>query len=95
MVEQKQSEDRIFGIFLFFWAVLFGGVVRIFPVLGSEMPINDGGLFFAMARDIQAANFKLPLETSYNLAGIPFAYPPLALYIAAVGDALVAMLQIV
>ena len=41
-----------------------------------------------MAREIQAAHFALPLTTSYNLAGLPFAYPPLALYLAAFLDQL-------
>jgi hypothetical protein len=95
MSEQKQTDERVFVFFLLIWAILFGGFVRIFPVLGSEMPMNDGGLFYAMARDIQAADFRLPVETTYNLAGIPFAYPPFALYFAALGDAVVPMLQIV
>ena len=61
MVVQKQSDDRIFSIFLLAWAVVFGAVVRVFPVLRSEMPGNDGGLFFSLAQDIKAANFLLEI----------------------------------
>ena len=35
-----------------------------------------------MIRDLQAANHVLPLYTSYNAARIPFAYPPLGLFLA-------------
>jgi len=95
MGKSKQASNRVYVFFLLFWSILFGGIVRIFPVLGSKMPMNDGGFFYAMARDIQAENFRLPIESSFNLAGIPFAYPPLALYVAALGDVIVPMLQIV
>ena len=53
-------------------------------IAGSTFPLNDGGLFVVMIRDILADGFRLPIGTSYNAAGIPFAYPPLALYLAAV-----------
>ncbi|MCV0384794.1 MAG: hypothetical protein K5799_15340, partial [Erythrobacter sp.] len=38
-----------------------------------------------MASEIRAANFTTPAFTGYNSAQIPFAYPPLGLYIVAVG----------
>ncbi|HZP58072.1 MAG TPA: glycosyltransferase family 39 protein [Dehalococcoidia bacterium] len=58
-------------------------MVRASFIFASPFPLNDGGLFFVMARDIEAARFGLPARTSYNGGGIPFAYPPLALYLAA------------
>lgn len=58
-------------------------VVRAALVLESDFPLNDGGMFYAMARDLQRAGYALPAYTSYNAAGIPFAYSPLALYLAA------------
>jgi len=58
------------------------------PVLSSDFPLIDGGLFYAMAQDIQVAKFSLPYWTSYNQAALPFAYPPLALYLAALIDRL-------
>src|SRR5688572_16295208 len=57
--------------------------VRLWHLEGLAAPLNDGGLFQAMARDISDAHFGLPAYTSYNGGDIPFAYPPLALYLAA------------
>ena len=68
--------------------IALGAAVRAWHVRGATFPLNDGGLFYAMIRDIQAANFALPQHTSYNGGDIPFAYPPGALYLAAGLDAL-------
>ncbi|MEO8037099.1 MAG: hypothetical protein ABI837_21920, partial [Acidobacteriota bacterium] len=64
-------------------AIVLGCTLRAGIVLASDFPLNDGGLFFVMTRDIQSNGYALPAFTSYNGDGIPFAYPPLALYIAA------------
>ena len=45
--------------------------------------MNDGGLFFAMMRAIQLNGPALPELVTYNGELIPFAYPPLALYLGA------------
>ena len=63
-----------------------GAAVRVFHVARADFPLNDGGLFYAMVRDIQAANYRLPSFTSYNQMDIPFGYPPLGLYIAGLMD---------
>ena len=43
------------------------------------------GLFTQMAQQIASANFRLPLQSPYYGPGsIPFAYPPLGLYLLAV-----------
>lgn len=68
-------------LFLLAWAILFGTFVRLAPALDSPFPINDGGLFYAMMGDLVAADYNLPLYTSYNAAHIPFAYPPLPFYL--------------
>jgi hypothetical protein len=39
-----------------------------------------------MVRDLQANDYRLPEETTYNSAGIPFGYPPFAMYLAALVD---------
>lgn len=65
-------------------ALLFGLLVRLSFVGASDFPLNDGGLFYTMVRDLQQTEYVLPAYTSYNSAGIPFAYPPLALYLAGV-----------
>jgi hypothetical protein len=68
-------------------AVLAVGVmIRVMTVLASSFPVNDGGMFYAMARDIQASSYRLPAFTSYNSEHIPFFYPPLGFYMAAVCD---------
>lgn len=67
-------------------AVVLGIAVRAFHVLSRDFPLNDGGLFFAMVRDLQAAHYHLPAFTSYNDAGIPYAYPPLGFYLAGLLD---------
>src|SRR5512140_1332957 len=62
---------------------VIGLLVRLLPALGASFPLNDGGLFYRMILEVQANHFRLPLFTSYNLEHIPFAYPPLGLYAAA------------
>ncbi|MFL5535256.1 MAG: hypothetical protein ACJ8AP_06110 [Gemmatimonadales bacterium] len=68
-------------------AVALGVAVRAYHVLSQDFPLNDGGLFFAMVRDLQAAHFHLPAFTSYNGSGIPYAYSPLGFYLAGLLDA--------
>jgi len=77
--------DRTYSIALAV-AVALGIAVRSFHVLSQDFPLNDGGLFFAMVRDLQAAHYHLPAFTSYNGAGIPYAYSPLGFYLAGLLD---------
>lgn len=79
---KKASPDYII-LFTVSLAVFLGGVVRFYPVLLSHYPINDGGLFFTMVKDLLSHNFALPVYTSYNGNGIPFGYPPLPFYLLA------------
>ena len=68
-------------------AVLVLGValaVRFAPVLAADFPLNDGGLFGVMSDDLRANSFRLPAQTSYEGIGIPFAYPPVGLYLVAI-----------
>lgn len=60
-----------------------GVIVRVINGGFHSFPLNDGGLFYAMVDDIGRSHFHLPDFTSYNEARIPFAYPPLAFYAAA------------
>jgi hypothetical protein len=64
-------------------AILIGLLVRIIPVASSAFPLHDGGLLYAMIGDLRSNSFLLPAFTSYNSGDIPFAYPPLSLYIGA------------
>lgn len=60
--------------------------VRALWVLSAGFPLNDGGLFYVFASDIQANGYVLPAFSSYNDGSIPLAYPPLAFYLAALLD---------
>lgn len=62
---------------------LVGLVVRTVPVSSADFPLGDGGLFTSMIGDVLGAGFALPATTSYNGGGLPFAYPPLGIYLAA------------
>lgn len=57
-------------------------LVRLVPVLRADFPLNDGGLFYLMTRELQQAHYHLPAYTTYNGAHIPFAYPPVGFYLA-------------
>jgi hypothetical protein len=64
-------------------ATLLGLVARLSYVLAFDFPLNDGGLFVVMTRDLIDAGFHIPLTTTYNDLSIPFAYPPLGFYLTA------------
>lgn len=81
LVPAPAPDDRRYRIALVL-AVLLGVAVRAFHVLSHDFPLNDGGLFFSMVRDLQAAHYHLPAFTSYNNAAIPYAYSPLGFYLA-------------
>lgn len=54
-------------------------------VFRYSVPMGYAGLFTQMAKQIADANFHLPFESPYyGPGGIPFAYPPLGLYLLAV-----------
>jgi hypothetical protein len=61
---------------------LIGGLLRFYFVNRADFPLNDGGLFYVMIRDLQANYYLLPKFTSYNFANIPFDYSPLSFYLA-------------
>jgi len=64
-------------------AVALGVVVRAVLVFTRDFPLNDGGLFYLMAEEVQRAHYRLPAFTAYNAMNIPFAYSPLGFYAAA------------
>ncbi len=78
IVTKKEWIVTILGL-----AILFGFIVRVLPAFFSDFPINDGGMFAVMMRDLLANKFALPVVTTYNQFDIPFAYPPLGFYIGA------------
>jgi hypothetical protein len=70
-------------VFLSLLAVGIGAGLQLALVLGADFPLNDGGMLFVMAKDLSANGYRLPAFTTYNYAQIPFAYPPLPIYWAA------------
>jgi len=64
-------------------ALLVGLGLRLAPILAADFPLRDGGLFVTMAHDIRNAGFGLPEFSSFNTGQVPFAYPPLGIYILA------------
>jgi hypothetical protein len=76
MKSKSQDIDKFFLIL----TIIFGAALRLFPVIRSDFPLVDGGMFFSMIRDLQAANYSLPVFTSYNHQQIVYAYPPFAFY---------------
>jgi uncharacterized membrane protein len=68
-------------------AMATGLAVRLAHVIPASFPLNDGGMFYTMAGDVQRAHYLLPEHTSYNGLDIPFAYPPIAFFLAACLDA--------
>jgi hypothetical protein len=80
--KSKLNQDEI-GLLILFAAILFGAWFRIMPAWMAGFPVNDGGMFYTMMKDLQANHYIPPLYTSYNQLNIPFAYPPLAFYIGA------------
>ncbi len=81
----KSGIEKIFVVAMV--AVVLAGIgVRAYHVLSASFPLNDGGLFYQMSRDLQQSGYRLPATTTYNFARIPFAYPPLGFYATALLD---------
>jgi len=83
-MNRKQDWAALF----LFTALLFGAVVRFVPAASNGFPLNDGGLFYTMIRDLKESRFVMPQFTAYNFVDIPFAYPPVGFYIAAIFSSL-------
>jgi len=69
-------------------AIFLGAGLRFVPVMIAGFPINDGGMFYVMVEELKANQFVLPIFTQYNLANIPFAYPPFGFYTTALFSSL-------
>ncbi len=80
--ERPETELRP-GQLLFGLALTIGLLLRLGPLLGGDFPLLDGGLFTTMASDIRQAHFAVPYWSSFNAGNVPFAYPPLGLFVLA------------
>lgn len=81
-MSKKQLSDNETGLLLLILAIALGTWARISLPAETQFPIGDGGLFYKMVETLQKNNFVLPLYVEYNHVEIPFAYPPLAFYLA-------------
>jgi hypothetical protein len=86
----RAAAERVRSDLLRWWfpltiaaVVVFGFVIRAVRILRYDYPLNDGGLFYVMTRDLQRSHYLLPLDTAYNGAGIPYAYSPFGMYVSA------------
>src|SRR5258708_28543069 len=80
-VSRRQWIIRVLAVSV---AMELGAFVRLFIVATGDFPLNDGGLFLVMTRDVMQANFALPAFSSYNAIDMPFVYPPLGFYIVGI-----------
>lgn len=77
-----RQEKEITWLFLIL-ATFLGLYARLAAPAQAGFPVLDGGLFYTMANDLIQHHFRPPLTTSYNHLGIPFAYPPLGIFLLA------------
>jgi len=63
--------------------IMLGAWLRFMPTVLAGDVINDGGMFYMIAQDLQEQNYLLPQRIAYNHLEIPFAYPPLPFYLTA------------
>ena len=64
-------------------ALGIGLATRLSLVAPRTFPINDGGFWCLAAQRLIENNFALPTSISFNGQNIPFAYPPLGVYLLA------------
>lgn len=85
MDKPLSSNDLRTGRFLLLLALVLGALARFYAPLTSDFPLMDGGMFFVAAREIGTHSFALPATLPYptTVPTIPFCYPPLAFYLAA------------
>lgn len=69
-------------LLLLLMACFLGALVRLMPALAVHFPLNDGGMFYGMAQELQTSRYALPVTTAYNGLGLPYAYPPFGIYVA-------------
>lgn len=64
--------------FIILGIIGLGVILRLSPAMARDFPINDGGMFYSMTKQLEANHFALPKTAEYNHLGIAYAYPPLA-----------------
>lgn len=79
---KPETKSRLITLLNIELPILLGGFIRVVQVLATSFPLNDGGMFYVMVRDLQANNYRIPSFTSYNFSSIPYAYPAFSFYLA-------------
>lgn len=78
----RKIEDAVGLILILAVIMALGAAIRLYYIFQANFPLNDGGLFYQMTRELINNHYILPSYTTYNRNSIPFAYPPLPFYIA-------------
>ncbi len=73
-LNKANDETKAFEIIIGLLIIVAGISVRANFVSGSEYPMNDGGLFYTMTKELVENNFALPKKESKlrRLQDIPF-----------------------
>jgi hypothetical protein len=80
---KKQLTNDEWATLILLVTLVIGGWLRLSPAsMAGRFPMNDGGMFYTMIRDLRQNNYVLPAHTTYNNLNIPYAYPPLSFYLA-------------
>src|SRR5258708_3747409 len=83
LVEVRLGYDispRLAGV-LVLAATAVGAVVRVAPFAGHPFPLNEGGLVYEMVRSLLAHGFNVPFDVNYNGLNLPFASPPVPIFL--------------
>ena len=84
-ISGANADTRVALIFLAI-ALILGGAVRLYSIVQMPFAFGDGGMFWVATRAILNANFALPPTLAYPTptSQLPFCYPPLGFYTAAI-----------
>jgi len=64
--------------------LILGFPILFLNAIKYQMPLGYAGMFTLMAEEIASSGFRLPMVVPfYGPGGVPFAYPPLGLYLLA------------
>lgn len=76
------QSQKIYKVVCFTFILAGAFLLRFQYFSNTDYPLNDGGLFYQMTRELIDNGFRFPVFTAYNQSQIPFAYPPFGLYLS-------------
>lgn len=76
------QSQKIYKVVWFTFILAGAFLLRFQYFSNTDYPLNDGGLFYQMTRELIDNGFRFPVFTAYNQSQIPFAYPPFGLYLS-------------